>query len=82
MKRSEVLLYRSRIEMAAKELDDISAVESVSLFPSWKPGIQVSVGERYKYNGLLYKVIQAHTTLAVWPPDITPALFTRISIDE
>ena len=82
MKRSEALLYRSKIEAAAKNLDDATAIESISLFPSWRPGIQVSVGERYKYNGLLYKVLQAHTTLAGWTPDITPALFTRVSTDE
>ena len=82
MKRSEALSYRSKIERAAKLLDDETALDSVDLFPSWKAGIQVNIGERYKYEDVLYKVIQAHVTQEQWTPDITPALFARVSVDE
>lgn len=44
--------------------------------------MDVLAGERYKYNDVLYKVVQSHKTQSNWTPDITPALFTPVSIDE
>ena len=74
--------YRAKIEKAAALQSDEDALESIELFPKWEAGIAVAIGERYQYNGKLYKVIQAHTTQADWTPDITPALFTEVSLDE
>lgn len=74
--------YRAKIEQAAALQSDEDALESIELFPKWEAGIAVAIGERYQYNGKLYKVIQAHTTQADWTPDITPALFTEVSLDE
>lgn len=74
--------YRAKIEKAAALQGDEDALESIELFPKWEAGIAVATGERYQYNGKLYKVIQAHTTQADWTPDITPALWTRVSLDE
>ena len=31
---------------------------------------------------MLYRVIQAHTSQADWTPDVTPALFVVVSLDE
>lgn len=53
--------------------------ESAEIFfniPEWEPGITVKVGEQYRYENVLYDVIQAHTTQSDWTPDIVPALFT------
>lgn len=74
--------YRAKVERAAALQSDEDALESIELFPKWKAGIAVATGERYQYNGKLYKVIQAHTTQADWTPDITPALFKEVSLDE
>lgn len=74
--------YRAKIEKAAALQSDEDALESIELFPKWEAGIAVAAGERYQYNGKLYKVIQAHTTQADWTPDITPALFKEVSLDE
>ena len=35
------------------------------------------VGDRVLYLGVLYKVLQAHTSQAGWEPDITPSLFAK-----
>lgn len=82
MTREEAYAYRHKIEMAASSQSDEDALESIELFPKWEAGIAVATGERYQYNGKLYKVIQAHTTQADWTPDITPALFTEVSVVE
>lgn len=74
--------YRAKIEMAASSQSDEDALDSVELFPAWREGIAVAVGERYQYDNVLYKVVQAHTTQADWAPDISPALFTEVSVVE
>ena len=44
--------------------------------PAWASGKVVAVNQIYSYGGLLYQVVQAHTTQATWTPDIAHALFT------
>ena len=61
-------------------LSDDKAVQYTEMYPYWKEGIAVKVGERYQYDGKLYKVVQEHEASAEWTPDITPALFTVIDI--
>ena len=61
-------------------LSDGKAVHYTEMYPHWKSGIAVKVGERYQYEGKLYKVVQEHETLETWKPDITPALFTVIDM--
>lgn len=82
MTREEARAYRRKIEAAAASQTDEAALQSIELFPKWKPGIAVAAGERYQHNGKLYRVIQPHTTQADWTPDVTPALFTEVSLDE
>lgn len=82
MTLQEALEYRKKIESAAELQDDEQALNSIYLFPQWKEGISVEVNTRYRYNEDLYRVVQAHTTSSEWTPDITPALWTKVSIDE
>ena len=58
------------------------ALNYVVLYPSWKIGKELSVGDRVKHEGKLYKVVQAHTSQADWKPDNTPSLYTPIGLDE
>lgn len=81
MKREQALAFRRKIEKAASTQTDEDALESIDLYPKWAAGLSVLVGERYQYNGKLYKVLQAHTTQADWTPDVVPALFTEVSLD-
>lgn len=82
MTLEQAYAYRRKIEAAAVLQDDEAALESIDLFPKWEAGIYVTTGERYRYDGKLYRVIQSHTTQADWTPDVTPALFAEVSIEE
>ena len=82
MTRQEALEYRRKIETAAAQQSDELALESIELFPKWAAGISVTAGERYQYNGVLYRVVQSHTTQSDWTPDITQALWTVVSLEE
>ena len=80
-----MLTHKNLIDymVAGREnISDEAALEAISLFPHWKEDEAVAVGDRKQYNGLLYKCIQAHTTQADWQPDITPALWIVVSLEE
>ena len=73
---------RLMINVALDYLDDEQA-ESVSvLFEDWAPHVQFAVDDRRKYDGLLYKCVQAHTSQIGWEPPNVPALWARTSVDE
>lgn len=76
------IILRQKIEMASAWADDADALEMVELFPHWVVDKSVIAGERLQYNNVLYKCVQAHTTQADWTPDITPALWVEVSVDE
>lgn len=82
MKRREAKAYRAAINAAAAVIPDETAARAVVLFPAWSAGRAYTAGERIKYNGVLYKVLQAHTSQADWTPDTAASLFARVLIPD
>lgn len=84
MTREHALKLRELILKASVSLDDESALDGIELFPLWKamPPMTYEIGDRVRYNDTLYKCVQAHTSQSDWTPDVTPALWTEVSIDE
>ncbi len=80
--RTKALRLRALIEQAAVSLDDEYALEGVELFPGWKVGKAYEQSERVRYNDTLYRCVQAHTSQSDWTPDVTPALWVVVSLDE
>ena len=78
----KALKVRTAIDKAGVFLTDEQALIAVELYPPYKTGVSVKVGERYRQENDLYKVIQEHVTQADWLPSITPALFVKVSLDE
>ena len=58
-------------------LTDEQALQVPLMFPKWQADKEYVVGDRVLYLGVLYKVLQAHTSQAGWEPDITPSLFAK-----
>lgn len=81
MTRAEAITYRNKIEAAASTMADETALTAVELFPAWAVGKAYAVGDRVRYNGALYKCVQAHTSQVDWTPDVTPALWVAVSVD-
>ena len=79
---------REAMDVAGALLDEEMALECVRLYRSWEIGKTYQVGEYliYGQNGVgdpqLYKVVQTHTSQADWTPDITPALYDAIGLDN
>lgn len=82
MKKGKVIRYRNFINKVIKNLEDSDALDVLDLFESWKSAITYSIDSRVRYQEKLYKCIQAHTSQEDWTPDITPALWKEISIEE
>ncbi len=70
---------RKTIEDLAENLTDVEGLENVELFAQYAVGKDYAVGDRFQYNGELYKVLQAHTSQADWVPGIgTESLYIRV----
>lgn len=72
------------LDASVEELSDEDALNVAALFPTWvsKMGQAVNTGERYWYDGRLWKVIQQHTVQEDWTPDTAVSLFTEVTIEE
>lgn len=70
---------RPMIEKAAVSLPDEDALEAVELFPLWSVGIDYAVDQRIRYEGKLFRCVQAHTSQIGWEPPAVPALWTEVA---
>lgn len=73
---------RDLIVRASVSLDDESALQGIELFPLWKTNTAYAIGDRIRYDDVLYKCVQTHTSQSDWTPDLTPALWVEVSIEE
>jgi hypothetical protein len=78
----KALNMRPYMEKAAASLSDADALQVPTMFPKWATDTAYAVGERTEYNGTLYRVVQAHTSQSDWTPNVTPALWVAVSLDE
>lgn len=82
MKLFQVIKLRRGIVQGSESLPDDVALEVPELFPMWQPDHAYAVGDRLQYEHILYKVRQAHTSLANWTPDLTPALYEVVTVED
>ena len=73
---------RAQIEQLAETLDDNMAIDYVELFTSWATDTTYEVGARVRYNGILYKCLQAHTSQSTWTPVDAPSLWAQVLIPD
>ena len=83
MKVSEL---KNIIKFAAKQAqssDDDTALTVPKLFPDWQSsGHAYKTGDRVMQGGVLYKVLQDHTSQGTWKPADAPSLFAKVLTDE
>lgn len=77
--KAKARILRAMIERASASLNDSEALDAVELFPAWKIDTAYAIDVRVRYNGQLYKCVQAHTSSAEWTPDQTPALWVPVA---
>ena len=82
MTRAEAEAIVAALVKLRESATDEQALSVPVLYPAWRSETEYHAGDRVLHSGVLYKVLQAHTSQADWAPDITPALFVVVSLDE
>lgn len=71
------------VKMVEKgDIDEVTANENIDFFLEWKTGVNYKANTLLQYEGLLYRVLQEHTSQEDWIPDKTPALYKVLAINE
>lgn len=73
---------RAFIELMSTNATDEEALDNILAFPKWEVGREYVKDERIRYEDVLYKVLQNHTSQADWTPDTAVSLYVRVSIEE
>ncbi len=71
---------RAKIEnLATDHIADDEAVGYTELFPAWSgENKSYQTGDRVRYGGTLYKVLQPHFSQPDWTPDTATSLFAKV----
>jgi hypothetical protein len=59
-------------------LDDEEALDNIDVFPLWEVDTFYKTGDRRRYEEVLYRVLQDHTSQADWTPDVAVSLYVRV----
>lgn len=78
IKVEEAGAFRSQVNTLLATLDDTSALQNTILYPIWTVGQIYKVGDRIRYNNVLYKVLQNHTSQSDWTPNVAASLFAKV----
>lgn len=73
---------RAAIESLAVTLDDADALQNTELFPNWVEDKAYTIGDRVRYNDILYKCVQDHTSASHWLPDEAVSLWAEVLIPD
>lgn len=73
---------RKLIEQMAEKLTDTEALDGIELFPLWNTGKAYTTGERVRYEDMLYKCLQSHTSQDTWTPKDAVSLWARVDDEE
>ena len=75
-------VVRAAMDTAGAALTDEIALAAAAIYPMWATDKNYTIGDRIQHNSILYKGVQSHASQADWTPDVTPALWVRVSIEE
>lgn len=88
LKRTQELIKQATQEMNTLNLNPVEALEVLDWFPQWgvdegfKVGDTVQKGQKFKYDGKLWAVLQDHTILEHYYPSInTASLYVEVTPD-
>lgn len=88
LKRTQELIKQTTQEMNTLNLNPVEALEVLDWFPQWgvdegfKAGDTITKGQKFKYDGKLWAVLQDHTILEHYYPSInTASLYVEVTPD-
>ena len=69
---------RAAMDAAAAALTDDEALKAAAIYPLWNSSAAYAAGDRVRYDGVLYKCLQAHTAQPSWTPTAAPSLWAKV----
>lgn len=82
IKAEDAAEFRSTVNEIIGTLTDEQAIAAPVLFPVWQADVAYKAGDRVRYEGKLYKVLQDHNSQLDWEPISAPSLFASLLTDE
>ena len=82
MTRTEAKAVIAALVKLRESATDEQALSVPALYPAWRSGVRYASGQRVIFDGVLYKVLQDHTSQDDWTPDAAPSLFARVLIPD
>lgn len=73
---------RAIMEAQAASLTDDVALSVPEMFPKWSDSAEYVADDRVRYQGVLYRCLQPHTSQATWTPTDAPSLWARVLIPD
>ena len=67
--------------VANQVTDDAVALTIQEFYDIWTVGVSYEVGRYLQYKGVLYKVLQPHTSQETWTPDVASSVYAKVLID-
>ena len=80
--REQARKLRKFLEKMSINATDEEALDNILAYPKWEVGHNYEKDERIRYEDVLYKVLQNHTSQSDWTPDVAVSLFVKVSIEE
>lgn len=76
---NDITAQKSEYQSNIATLSDDVALLIPEVYPVWSGNsVEYKVDDRVQYNGVLYKVLTAHTSQETWKPDVSPSLFIKV----
>lgn len=82
MTRTEAKAVIAALVTLRESATDEQALSVPALYPAWRSGVAYTNGQRVLYRGVLYKVLQDHTSQETWTPEAAPSLFAKVLIPD
>lgn len=73
---------RAKMEQLSAALDDTEALQVPEMFAKWKADAEYRADDRVRYEGLLYRCLQPHTSIPMWNPQDAASLWARVLIPD
>lgn len=73
---------RTQVETMADSLEDEEALKVAELFPKWKANTMYAIGDRVRYEGILYRCLSTHLSQMDWIPSDAVSLWAKVLIPD
>ena len=82
MTKEQARQMRKLLEGQTDAMTDEEILNYPDFVEKWNSGKSYSVGKRLEHNGVIYKVLQDHTSQDDWTPDVSHSLFAKVLIPD